>query len=48
LSSKFSEKKIVIAKAYIMALVKFTDKDSFLQNYASKVADVFSNMMVTF
>ena len=32
-----------MAKAYIMALVKFTDKDSFLQNYASKVADVFSN-----
>ena len=31
-----------MAKAYIMALVKFTDKDSFLQNYASKVADVFS------
>ena len=31
-----------MANAYIMALVKFTDKDSFLQNYASKVADVFS------
>ena len=31
-----------MAKAYIMALVKFTDKDSFLQNYAAKVADVFS------
>ena len=31
-----------MAKAYIMAFVKFTDKDSFLQNYASKVADVFS------
>ena len=37
-----------MAKAYIMALVKFTDKDSFLQNYASKVADVFPNMVVTF
>ena len=37
-----------MAKAYIMALVKFTDKDSFLQNYASKVADVFPNMMVIF
>ena len=31
-----------MAKAYIMALVKFTDKDNFLQNYASKVADVFA------
>ena len=32
-----------MAKAYIMALVRFTDRDSFLQNYAAKVADVFSN-----
>ena len=31
-----------MAKAYIMALVKLTDNDSFMQNYASKVADVFS------
>ena len=37
-----------MAKAYIMALVKFTDKDSFLQNYAAKVVDVFPNMVVTF
>ena len=33
---------MLMAKAYIMALVKLTDNDSFMQNYASKVADVFS------
>ena len=37
-----------MAIAYIMALVKFTDKDSFLQNYASKLRMFFPNMMVTF
>ena len=37
-----------MAKAYIMALVKFTDKDSFLQNYAAKVLMFFPNMMVNF
>ena len=30
-----------MAKAYIMALVKFTDKDKFMADYGSKVADVF-------
>ena len=31
-----------MAKAYIMALVKFTNKDKFMAGYASKVADVFA------
>ena len=31
-----------MAKAYIMALVKFTNKDQFMAGYASKVADVFA------
>ena len=30
-----------MAKAYIMALVKFTDKEKFMTDYGSKVADVF-------
>ena len=31
-----------MAKAYIMALVKFTDKEQFMTDYASKVANVFA------
>ena len=30
-----------MAKAYIMALVKFTNKEQFMSDYGSKVADVF-------
>ena len=30
-----------MAKAYIMALVKFTNKEQFMADYGSKVADVF-------
>ena len=48
MSSKISEREVLMPKAYNMALVKFTDRDSFMQNYASKVADVFPNIMVTF
>ena len=32
-----------MAKAYIMALVKFTDKEKFMADYGSKVADVFKH-----
>ena len=37
-----------MAKAYIMALVKFTDKDSFCKIMPLKLPMFFSNMMVTF
>jgi len=37
----FNEGGIHMAKAYIMALVKFTNKEQFMADYGSKVADVF-------
>ena len=37
-----------MAEAYIMALVKFTDKDSFCKIMRLKLRMFFQNMMVTF
>ena len=31
-----------MSKAYAIALVKLTDKEKFMENYGSKVADVFA------